>query len=59
MLFSFSKAKPLFGLDIGSSAIKLLQLTEAKSGYQLERFGLKMLAPEMIVDGTVMDGPGR
>jgi len=55
MLFSFSKAKPLFGLDIGSSAIKLLQLTEAKSGYQLERFGLKMLAPEMIVDGTVMD----
>jgi type IV pilus assembly protein PilM len=55
MLFSFSKAKPLFGLDIGSSAIKLLQLVEAKSGYRLERFGLKPLAPEMIVDGTVMD----
>ena len=55
MLFSFSKTKPLIGLDIGSSAIKLLQLAEAKSGYRLERFGLKPLASEMIVDGTVMD----
>lgn len=55
MLFSFSRTKPLFGLDIGSSTIKLLQLAEAKSGYRLERFGLKPLAPEMIVDGTVMD----
>jgi type IV pilus assembly protein PilM len=55
MLFPFSRAKQLIGLDIGSSAIKLLQLDEAKSGYRLVRFGLKPLSPEMIVDGTVMD----
>jgi len=55
MQFPFSRTKPLIGLDIGSSAIKLLQLDEAKSGYRLVRFGLKPLSPEMIVDGTVMD----
>jgi type IV pilus assembly protein PilM len=55
MLFSFSKARPLFGLDIGSSAIKVVQLRETKKGYLLEKFGIKPLAPEMIVDGAVMD----
>ena len=55
MRFFFSKARPLFGLDIGSSAIKIVQLRESKKGYILERFGIKLLAPEMIVDGTVMD----
>lgn len=55
MFFSSSKQKPLFGLDIGSSAIKLVQLREAKNGYSLERLGIKALDPEMIVDGTVMD----
>lgn len=55
MVFPFSKARPLFGLDIGSSAIKVVQLREGKNGYVLEKFGIKPLAPEMIVDGTVMD----
>ncbi|MEK6684221.1 MAG: type IV pilus assembly protein PilM [Nitrospirota bacterium] len=55
MGFLFSKARPLFGLDIGSSAIKVVQLRETKRGYFLEKFGVKLLAPEMIVDGTVMD----
>jgi type IV pilus assembly protein PilM len=54
-LFSFSKTKPAFGLDIGSSMIKMVQLREHKSGWHLEKFGVKPLAPEMIVDGTVMD----
>jgi len=55
MLFSFSKARPLFGLDIGSSTIKIVQIREVKKKYYLEKFGIKALAPEMIVDGTVMD----
>ncbi len=45
----------LLGLDIGSSSIKLVQLKETKSGYVLEKFGVKPLEPEVIVDGTVMD----
>ena len=55
MLFSFSRARPLFGLDIGSSSIKIVQIRETKKGYYLEKFGIKPLSPEMIVDGTVMD----
>lgn len=55
MPFSFSRTRPMFGLDIGSSAIKAVQLKETKNGYCLERLGIKHLAPEMIVDGTVMD----
>lgn len=51
----FSGTKPMIGLDIGSSAIKVVQLKELKDGYHLEKFGIKNLDPEMIVDGTVMD----
>jgi type IV pilus assembly protein PilM len=49
------KSKVLFGLDIGSSSIKIAQLGEVKAGYRLEKFGVKTLDPELIVDGTVMD----
>jgi len=47
--------KQLVGLDIGSSSIKLVQLKESKSRYFLQKFGVKPLEPEVIVDGTVMD----
>ena len=45
----------LLGLDIGSSAIKLVQIKDHKGRHTLEKFGLKQLEPEVIVDGTVMD----
>ena len=57
-MFSFLQVKPLFGLDIGSSSIKIAQLIETKSGLQLEKFGVKPLASELIVEGTVMDASG-
>jgi type IV pilus assembly protein PilM len=47
--------RQLLGLDIGSSAIKLVQLKEQKGRYILQKFGIKPLEPEVIVDGTVMD----
>ena len=47
--------RQLVGLDIGSSAIKLVQLKETKGRYSLQKFGVKPLEPEVIVDGTVMD----
>jgi len=49
------RAQPVIGLDIGSSAIKLLQLKSTKKGYILEKFGIKTIDPELIVDGAVMD----
>jgi type IV pilus assembly protein PilM len=52
----FSKSKNLVGLDVGSSAIKLVELKEKKPGsYQLLRVGLEPLSPEAIVDGSIMD----
>jgi type IV pilus assembly protein PilM len=49
------KSKQLIGLDIGSGSVKVLQLKELRKGYKLEKFGIKALDPELIVDGTVMD----
>ncbi len=41
-------------IDIGSSSIKLVQLTEFKEGqYELTHFGMMPLAEECIVEGTV------
>jgi type IV pilus assembly protein PilM len=54
-LFSRSK-KGVVGLDIGSSAVKLVELAERKAGeYHLQRLGVELLSPEAIVDGSIMD----
>ncbi|BCA56761.1 Type IV pilus biogenesis protein PilM [Nitrospira sp. KM1] len=47
--------RQLVGLDIGSSGIKLVQLKDNRGRYVLQKFGVKPLEPEVIVDGTVMD----
>ena len=52
----FRKPKNLVGLDIGSSAVKLVELREGKEGrFQLVKAGLESLSPEAIVDGAIMD----
>jgi|FLOH01.1.fsa_nt_gi type IV pilus assembly protein PilM len=49
-----SKKSPLVAIDIGSSSIKLVQLTELKTGkYELTHFGMMPLAEECIVEGAV------
>jgi len=54
VLFSRSK-KGVVGLDIGSSAIKLIELREKKGEFHLQRLGIEPLSPEAIVDGSIMD----
>jgi type IV pilus assembly protein PilM len=52
----FSKSKNVVGLDIGSSAVKLVELKEKKGGtFELVKMGLERLSPEAIVDGSIMD----
>ncbi|MEO8348406.1 MAG: type IV pilus assembly protein PilM [Acidobacteriota bacterium] len=52
----FRKSKNLVGLDIGSSAIKLVELKDVKGGgHRLVKSGLETLSPEAIVDGAIMD----
>ena len=49
------KKKDVAGLDIGSSAIKLVELNRGKGGFKLQNLGLSPLPPEAIVDGALMD----
>ncbi len=52
----FRKSKNVVGLDIGSSAVKLVELKDAKGGgYRLLKTGIEPLSPEAIVDGAIMD----
>lgn len=51
----FNRTKGLVGLDLGSSAVKLVELNKRKGEYHLERLGVEPLSPEAIVDGSIMD----
>jgi len=45
----------VMGLDIGTSAVKFVDLKDTGRGYQVENMGLTSLPPETIVDGSLMD----
>jgi len=51
----FTRKKETVGIDIGSSAVKLVQLKELKGAYHLLNVGVLPLPPEAIVDNTLMD----
>src|SRR5687767_2875085 len=48
------KAPPLFGLDISSSSVKMLEIVEAgKDAYRVERYAIEPLPRDAVVDGNV------
>jgi type IV pilus assembly protein PilM len=53
----FSRSSRTIGLDIGSSAVKVMELEKDKKDpkWRLRSFGLVRLPPEAIVDGAVMN----
>jgi type IV pilus assembly protein PilM len=51
----FASKKDIVGIDVGSSAIKVVCLRESRGIYQLERIGIMPLSSETIVDNTIMD----
>jgi type IV pilus assembly protein PilM len=51
----FIKSKEIVGIDIGSSSVKLVQLSEQKGGYLLKNVGILPLPSEAIVDNSLMD----
>jgi len=51
----FMGGKGTLGLDIGSSYIKVVQLRDIKSGYELDLFDMSPIPPEIIVDGSIID----
>jgi type IV pilus assembly protein PilM len=51
----FRKSPEIFGLDIGSSAVKAVYLKESGGSYTLTSLGLAPLPPDAIADGTIKD----
>jgi type IV pilus assembly protein PilM len=47
--------KSLVGLDIGSSAVKAVELKPAGKGYKVSAFGAEPIPPDSIVDGAIID----
>lgn len=51
----FRKTKTVVGLDIGSSAVKAVELKPAGKGYRVVAFGIEPVPPDSIVDGAIID----
>lgn len=48
-------SSPIVGIDIGSSAIKLLQIDKKNNQYCVERYAIEPLAPGAVIEKTVKD----
>jgi len=51
----FASKKDIVGIDIGSSAVKVVRLHHSRGSFQLVNVGIMPLLPEAIVDNTIMD----
>ena len=51
----FGKAKSVVGLDIGSSAVKAVEVKPAGKGYKVTAFGMEPVPADAIVDGAIID----
>jgi type IV pilus assembly protein PilM len=54
-VFALGKSKPVVGLDIGSSAVKAIELRAVGKGYRVAAFGTEPVPPDSIVDGAIID----
>jgi type IV pilus assembly protein PilM len=52
----FRRAKSLVGLDIGSSAVKAVELKPSGRAFRVTACGSEPLPPDSIVDGAIIDG---
>ena len=50
------KSKAAIGLDIGSSAVKAVELKAVGKGFRVAAFASEPIPPDSIVDGAIIDG---
>lgn len=58
MQFDFLKMKspPLLGVDISTSAVKMVEISDAgKQQYRIERYAIEPLPKESVVDGNIIN----
>ena len=51
----FSGTEPLAGLDLGSGAVKAVEMRRVRAGFKLVRAGLQPLEPGAVADGGIAD----
>ena len=54
-MLSFRRSKGLVGLDIGSSAVKAIELKPAGKGFRVGAIGVEPVPSDSIVDGAIID----
>jgi type IV pilus assembly protein PilM len=55
MFGMFGKSKSVVGLDIGSSAVKAVELKAAGKGFRVAAYGEEPIPADAIVDGAIID----
>ena len=55
MFGMFGKSKSVIGLDIGSSAVKAVELKPAGKGFRVAAYGEEPVPADAIVDGAIID----
>jgi len=50
-----NKSSSMIGVDISSSAVKVLELGRSSSGFRVERIGVDSLPPNAIVESSIAD----
>ena len=54
-----NKAKPLIGLDISSSSVKMVELSgDGKLGYRVDRYAIEPLPKDAVADGNILNLDG-
>lgn len=56
-MFGLGGRKTIVGLDIGSSAIKAVELKRTKGQIEVAHLGMEGLATDVVVDSMIMDSP--
>jgi type IV pilus assembly protein PilM len=52
----FRRTRSVVGLDIGSSAVKAVELKGSGKAFKVTAFGIEPVPPDSIVDGAIIDG---
>ena len=55
-MFGLGKSKAVVGLDIGSSAVKAVELKASGKNFKVVAFASEPVPPDSIVDGAIIDG---
>ena len=54
MLFQ-PKSKPMLGLDISTSSVKVIELSQTKAGYRVDHYAAEPTPPDAITDKNIVD----